>query len=87
MALNREFGLPTIAARFPDKVNSLVFAGAPIDTDAGNGSIKRIVHQSPASFYEELARLTKARIRATAIAMATAESRKFFVVRPTICVK
>jgi poly(3-hydroxyalkanoate) synthetase len=46
-----------IAARFPGKVNSLVLAGAPIDTDAGNGSIKRMVHQSPASFYEELVAL------------------------------
>ena len=34
-----------IAARFPDKVNSLVLAGAPIDTDAGNGPIKRMVHE------------------------------------------
>jgi poly(3-hydroxyalkanoate) synthetase len=42
------------AARFPDKVNSLVLAGAPIDTDAGNGPIKRMVHQSPLSFYEDL---------------------------------
>lgn len=46
-----------IAARFPDKVNSLVLAGAPIDTDAGNGPIKRMVHQSPLSFYEELVAL------------------------------
>jgi poly(3-hydroxyalkanoate) synthetase len=46
-----------IAARFPDKVNSLVLAGAPIDTDAGNGSIKRMVHKSPTSFYEELVAL------------------------------
>src|SRR5665647_3380460 len=46
-----------IAARFPDKVNSLVLAGAPIDTDAGNGSIKSMVHQSPASFYQELVAL------------------------------
>jgi len=46
-----------IAARFPDKVNSLVLAGAPIDTDAGNGSIKQMVHKSPASFYEELVAL------------------------------
>lgn len=46
-----------IAARFPDKVNSLVLAGAPIDTDAGNGSIRRMVHASPASFYEELVEL------------------------------
>ena len=46
-----------IAARFPEKVNSLVLAGAPIDTDAGNGPIKRMVHESPASFYEELVAL------------------------------
>ena len=43
-----------LAARFPDKVNSLVLAGAPIDTDAGDGPITRMVHESPASFYEEL---------------------------------
>ncbi len=43
-----------IAARFPDKVNSLVLAGAPIDTDAGNGPIKRMAHESPLSFYQEL---------------------------------
>lgn len=46
-----------IAARFPDKVNSLVLAGSPIDTDAGNGPIKRMVHASPLSFYEELVAL------------------------------
>ncbi|MGH6990153.1 MAG: alpha/beta fold hydrolase, partial [Stellaceae bacterium] len=46
-----------IAARFPAKVHSLVLAGAPIDTDAGNGPIKRLVHQSPMSFYEELVAL------------------------------
>lgn len=46
-----------IAARFPDKVNALVLAGSPIDTDAGNGPIKRMVHESPASFYEELVAL------------------------------
>ena len=36
-----------VAARFPDKVNSLVLAGAPIDTDAGDGPIKRMAHESP----------------------------------------
>lgn len=46
-----------IAARFPDKVNSLVLAGSPIDTDAGNGPITRMAHESPASFYEELVEL------------------------------
>ena len=43
-----------VAARFPEKVNKLVLAGAPIDTDAGNGPIKRMAHESPISFYEEL---------------------------------
>ena len=46
-----------IAARFPTKVNALVLAGAPIDTDAGDGPIKRMVHESPMSFYEELVAL------------------------------
>ncbi len=45
------------AARFPDKVNALVLAGAPIDTDADDGPIKRMVHRSPMSFYEELVTL------------------------------
>jgi poly(3-hydroxyalkanoate) synthetase len=43
-----------LAARFPNKVNSLVFAGSPIDTDAGDGPIKRMAHGLPMSFYEEL---------------------------------
>ena len=42
------------AARFPGKVRSLVLAGAPIDTDAGSGAIKRISRELPLSFYEEL---------------------------------
>jgi poly(3-hydroxyalkanoate) synthetase len=46
-----------VAARFPGKVNSLVLAGAPIDTDAGNGPIKRMAHEFPISFYEELVAL------------------------------
>ena len=46
-----------IAARFPDKVNSLVLAGAPIDTNAGDGPIGRMVHEQPISFYEELVAL------------------------------
>jgi poly(3-hydroxyalkanoate) synthetase len=46
-----------IAARFPDKVNRLVLAGSPIDTDAGNGPVKRMVHESPTSFYENLVEL------------------------------
>jgi Protein of unknown function (DUF3141) len=46
-----------VASRFPNKVNSLVLAGSPIDTDAGDGPIKRMVHESPMSFYEELVEL------------------------------
>ncbi len=46
-----------LAARFPEKVNKLVLAGAPIDTDAGNGPIKRMAHTYPISFYRELVEL------------------------------
>jgi poly(3-hydroxyalkanoate) synthetase len=52
-----------IAARFPDKVNALVLAGAPIDTDAGNGPIKRMAHQLPTSFYEDLVALGGGRMK------------------------
>jgi polyhydroxyalkanoate depolymerase len=46
-----------VAARFPQKVQSLVLAGAPIDTDAGDGSIKCMAHESPITFYQELVAL------------------------------
>jgi polyhydroxyalkanoate depolymerase len=46
-----------IAARFPGKVRSLVLAGAPIDADAGDGPLKKMVHETPLSFYEELVAL------------------------------
>lgn len=42
------------AARFPHKVRSLVLAGAPIDTDAGNGPIKTMAHELPMAEYEQL---------------------------------
>jgi len=42
------------AARYPAKVRSLVLAGAPIDTDAGDGPIKAMAHDLPLSDYEEL---------------------------------
>ncbi len=45
------------AARFPDKVRSLVLAGAPIDTQAGDGPLRRLVDQVPTSFFEELVAL------------------------------
>ena len=43
-----------LAARFPDKVASLVLAGSPIDTNAGDGPVKRMAQAYPTSFYEEL---------------------------------
>ncbi len=42
------------AARYPQKVRSLVLAGAPIDTDAGDGPIRAMAHDLPLSDYEEL---------------------------------
>ena len=42
------------ACRYPEKVASLVLAGSPIDTDAGDGPVKRIAHALPMSFYEEM---------------------------------
>ena len=42
------------AARFPGRANSLVLAGSPIDTAAGDGPLKRMVHAYPTSFYEDL---------------------------------
>lgn len=51
------------AARFPHKVASVVLAGSPIDTDAGDGPIKRMAHAYPTSFYEELVRTGGGRTR------------------------
>jgi len=45
------------AARYPAKIRSLVLAGAPIDTDAGNGAIKAMAHDLPLGEYEELVAL------------------------------
>jgi poly(3-hydroxybutyrate) depolymerase len=42
------------ACRFPEKVCSLVLAGSPINTDAGDGPIKKIAHELPLSFYKEM---------------------------------
>jgi poly(3-hydroxybutyrate) depolymerase len=45
------------AARFPDKVNTLIIAGSPIDTDAGEGTIKEYSHKLPMEFYEKLVKV------------------------------
>jgi len=50
------------AARFPDKVASLVLAGSPIDTDAGDGPIRRMAHETPLDFYEGLVKLGEGRM-------------------------
>jgi poly(3-hydroxybutyrate) depolymerase len=42
------------AARFPGKVASLVLAGSPIDTGAGEGAIRKMAHKLPMSFFEEM---------------------------------
>jgi len=51
------------AARFPDKVRSLVLAGAPIDTDAGEGPIRSIAHSLPMTFFEGLVEVGGGRMR------------------------
>ena len=45
------------AARYPDRVRTLVLAGAPIDTHAGDGPLKKMVQAAPPGFYEELVAL------------------------------
>lgn len=42
------------AARFPEKIASLVLAGSPIDTQAGQGAIKMYANTLPLSFFENL---------------------------------
>ena len=51
------------AARFPAKVRTLVLAGAPIDTDAGDGPIKKLAHTLPLSLYEEMVTAGNGRMR------------------------
>jgi poly(3-hydroxybutyrate) depolymerase len=42
------------AARFPARVASLVLAGSPIDTDGGDGPIKKMAHSYTTEMYEAL---------------------------------
>ena len=46
-----------LAARFPEKVASLVLAGAPLDLSAGDGWIKRAIETLPPAFYHQLVTL------------------------------
>lgn len=50
------------AARFPQKVSTLVLGGAPIDTDAGAGVVKRLAHTLPMSLYRSLVRAGHGRL-------------------------
>ena len=51
------------AARYPDKVATLVAAGSPLDCDAGEGFIKKISKEQPMSFFEGLVRAGGGRMR------------------------
>jgi poly(3-hydroxyalkanoate) synthetase len=42
------------AARYPQKVRSLVLAGSPLDTSAGGGAIESYANRLPMGFFEEL---------------------------------
>ena len=42
------------AARFPSQIASLVCAGAPLDTQAGDGEIRELANNLPMSFYANL---------------------------------
>ncbi len=52
-----------LAARFPEKVCSLVLAGSPIDTHAGDGPVKRMGKRTPMSYYRYLVTLGRGRMR------------------------
>ncbi|MFT3803333.1 MAG: alpha/beta fold hydrolase [Burkholderiaceae bacterium] len=51
-----------LAARFPHKVASLVLAGSPIDTNAGDGPIKRLAHTMPMAAYERMVLMGQGRM-------------------------
>ena len=52
-----------LAARFPGKVCSLVLAGAPIDTHAGEGPVRRLGARTPMAFYRSVVALGRGRMR------------------------
>ena len=52
-----------LAARFPEKVASLVLAGAPLHLMAGDGWIKRTVRTVPPAFFQQLVLLGGGRLR------------------------
>ncbi|TAM10683.1 MAG: alpha/beta fold hydrolase [Nevskiaceae bacterium] len=52
-----------LAARFPEKVCSLVLAGAPIDVQAADGPVTRMGRRTPMAFYRSLVALGGGRMR------------------------
>jgi poly(3-hydroxyalkanoate) synthetase len=52
----------TYAARFPEKVRRLVLVGAPVDTDAGNSSLSRMVRDVPVGAFETLVQFGEGRV-------------------------
>lgn len=52
-----------LAARFPGKVASLVLAGSPIDTHAGDGPVMRVGRRTPMAYYRSLVALGGGRMR------------------------
>lgn len=52
-----------LAARFPEKVCSLVLAGAPIDTDVGDGPVMRAGRRTPMAYFRYLVMLGNGRMR------------------------
>ena len=51
-----------LAARFPKKVKALILAGAPIDTQAGNGVIKKLTRDLSMSNYKALVKRGNGRL-------------------------
>jgi polyhydroxyalkanoate depolymerase len=51
-----------LTARFPAKVKSLVLAGSPIDTNAGDGPIRRMAHEMPLESYRSMVALGDGRM-------------------------
>ena len=45
------------AARFPDKVRSLVLAGAPVDIQAAPSALSELAHATPLPVFQELVRI------------------------------
>lgn len=70
-----------LAARFPSKVASLVLAGAPIDTQAGEGALQRRNRRTPMWVYRMLVVLGAGRMRGRTLLAAwkSLDTRRHYV--------